>query len=105
MTTQTQVSPKRLLVATFLGVITLLCVVLFYLSYGFVTWQVVAGVYDSPILLLATLLFTAVPAIICTVISLILVGPQRCKLAWISLCMYPLFFILMFILALCAPHH
>jgi hypothetical protein len=105
MTTATQVSPKRQLVATSLGVITLLCVILFYLTFAFVMWQAIAGVYDGPILVFVALFFTAPPAIICTVISLMLVGPQRCKLAWISLCMYPAFFILLLIVAICAPHH
>jgi hypothetical protein len=105
MTTTTQVSPKRQLVATSLGVITLFCGILLYLSFAFVMWQTVAGVYDGPILVFVALCFTAPPAIICTVISLMLVGPQPCKLAWISLCMYPLFFIVMLIIAICAPHH
>lgn len=105
MATTTQVSPKRQLVATRLGVITLLCVILFYLSFAFVMWQTVAGIYDGPILVFVTLFLTAPLAIICTVISLMLVGPRRCKLAWISLCAYPLFFILALIIAICAPHH
>jgi hypothetical protein len=105
MTTETQISPKRMFIATALGVITLLCAVLFYLSFGFVTLQAIGGVYDGPILVFIVLFLTLPPAIICTIISLILVGPRWCKLAWISLCSYPLFFIVLLIIVLCAPHH
>lgn len=98
-------SPTRKFIATALGGITLLCAILFYLSFAFVMWQVYGGVYDGPMLVFIALFLTAPPAIICTVTSLILVGPRRSKLAWISLCSYPLFFILVFIVALCAPHH
>jgi len=105
MTTTKQVTPKRQLVATCLDVITLFCVLLFYLIFAFVMWQAVAGVYSGPILVFVALFLTAPPAIISTVISLMLVGPQRCKLAWVSLCMYPAFFILLLIVAIFAPHH
>ena len=105
MTTATQISLKRQLIATGLGVVTLLCAVLLYLSYGFVMWHGVPEVDAGPLIVFLVWMFTATPAIICTLVSLALVCPQRCKLAWISLCMYPLFFILVLIIAICAPHH
>jgi hypothetical protein len=104
MKTDTQVSPKRQSVATALGVITLLCAILFYLSFGFVMLQWAGGAYAGAALPFIVLVFTLPPAIICTIISLFLVGPRRCKLAWISLCLYPLFFTFAFIVAICAPH-
>jgi hypothetical protein len=65
--------------------------------------QAVAGVYDGPILILIVLFFTLPPAIICTVISLILVGPRRCKVAWISLCVFGLPFVVAMGAALFGP--
>jgi hypothetical protein len=105
MAIDTQVSAKRKAVAVALGIVSLLCAVLFYLSFAFVMWQSIAGVYDGPILVFVALFFTLPPSIVCTVIALFLVGPRRCKLAWMSLCSYPLFFILVLIVALCAPRH
>jgi hypothetical protein len=104
MTTDTQVSPKRQSAATVLGVITLACAVLFYLSFGFVMLQWAGGAYAGAALPFIILVLTFPPAIIRTIISLFLVGPRRCKLAWISWCLYPLFFIFALIVAICAPH-
>jgi hypothetical protein len=98
-------SLTRKFIATALGVVTLLCAILFYLSFAFVMWQVYGGVYDGPVLVVVALFVTAPPAAVCTIIALILVRPQRSRLAWISLCSYPLFFILMLGIALCVPHH
>jgi hypothetical protein len=97
------INPRRKLFVTALGVITLLCAVLFLFSFVFVLWQEVAGVYDGPILLLLVFLCTLPPAILCTVISLALVGPKHCKLAWISLCMFALLFVVAIGVALFAP--
>lgn len=77
-----------------LGIITMLCAALFFLSFVFVFLQAVTKVYDGPILMFVVLFFTLPPAIVCTIISLILVGPRRCKLAWISLCSFAVPFVL-----------
>ena len=36
------------------------------------------------------LVLTLPPAIICTLVAIILVGPRRSKLAWVSLCLFAL---------------
>ena len=104
MTKDSEISQSRRFAVAALGVITLLCGVLLYLSFAFVTWQAVTGIYAGPFIVFYVLFLTAPLAIICTVISLILAGPRHCKLAWISLCLYPLFFIIVFILGRCAPN-
>jgi hypothetical protein len=103
MTSDAQISPPRKLVVTIFGVITLLCAILFFLSFLFVMWQAVAGVYDGAILLFVVLFLTLPPAILCTVVSLILVGPRQCKLAWVSLCMFVLPFLIAIGVILFAP--
>jgi hypothetical protein len=104
MTSDTQVSRTRKLVVTALGIVTLLCVVLYFLSFLLGMWQAVAGVYDGPpILFWGVLFFTLPSAIICTVISLILVEPRGCKLAWISLCVFPLSIVVLIAIVLFAP--
>jgi len=55
--------------------------------------QGVAGVCHGPVLFFIVLVFTLPPAIICTVMTLILVGPRRGKLAWLSLCVFALPFL------------
>ena len=104
VTTNTHISPTRRRIALALSIITLLCAILFYLSIAFVTLQAIGGVYDGPILALVALFFSLPTAIVCTVIALVLVGHRECKIALISLCSYPLFFILALIMAICAPH-
>jgi hypothetical protein len=78
-------SATRRFLAIGLSVITLLCALLYWLAYAFVTAQVYAGVYGGPELLIAVTVLTLPPAIVCTVIAMVLVGPLRCKLSWISL--------------------
>jgi hypothetical protein len=70
------------------GVGTALCATLFSLTYAFVAAQVFAGVYDNPLLLIIITAFTLPPAIVCTGIAMLLVGPRYCKLAWISLSLF-----------------
>jgi hypothetical protein len=94
MNSQDLPSPTKRFFAKALGIITMLCAVLFFLSFVFVFLQVASGVYDGPILMFAVLFFTLPPAIVCIIISLILVGPRRCKLAWISLCTFAVPFVL-----------
>jgi hypothetical protein len=105
MTTATQFSFGRQIIATGLGFITLLCVTLVYLTCGFVVWHGVPDIDDGPLLVFAVILFSATPAIISTLVALALVGPNRCKLAWISLTMYlPILFAALFF-ALRGPPH
>ncbi len=47
-----------------------------------------AQVYEGPILGVAICVLTFPPALIFTSIALLLVGRQRCKLAWISLLVF-----------------
>jgi hypothetical protein len=94
MNSQDLPSPTKRFFAKALGIITMLCAALFFLSFVFVFLQVAGGVYDGPILIFVVLFLTGPPAIVCTIISLILVGPRRCKLAWISLCSFVVPFVL-----------
>jgi hypothetical protein len=103
MTSDTPISQTKKFIATALGIITLLCAVFFHLSFGLVIWQAVAGVYPGAGFVFIVLLITLPPAILCTVISLILVGPRRCKLAWISLCTFALPFAIAIGVALFVP--
>jgi len=98
-------STKRQITATVLGAITLACAALFYLSFGFVILQSLGGTYDGVALPIISLVLTLPPAVVCTIIAMILVGPKRCKLAWISFCSYPLLFMFMFIFVICTQHH
>jgi hypothetical protein len=78
-------SSTRRYFAIGLSITTLFCALLYWLVYAFVTAQVFAGVYDGPVLLIIATIITFPPALLCTVITMILVGWRRCKLAWISL--------------------
>ena len=71
-----------------------------FLAGGFMALQVKAGVYDGPELGFIVGFVTFTPAFIATVISLILVGPKHCKLAWISLCVYPATFVMAILAAI-----
>jgi hypothetical protein len=101
MNSQDLPSPTKRFFAKALGIITMLCAALFFLSFVFVFLQAVTGVYDGPILMFAVLFLTLPQAIICTIISLILVGPRRCKLAWISLCTFALPFVIAIVFLIC----
>jgi hypothetical protein len=103
MNSQDLPSPTKRFFAKALGIITMLCAALFFLSFVFVFLQAVTGVYDGPILIFIVLFLTLPPAIVCTIISLILVGPRRCKLAWISLCAFVVPFVLCVCIALGVP--
>jgi hypothetical protein len=101
MNSQDLPSPTKRFFAKALCIITMLCAILFFLSFAFVCLQVAGGVYDGPILMFAVLFFTFPPSIVCTIISLILVGPRRCKLAWISLCTFALPFVIAIVFLIC----
>src|ERR1700679_1570385 len=96
---------NRQFVATALGIVTLLCAACLYLTYGYVIWHGVPEVDDGPLVVFAVWILTATPAIVCTLFALALVGHERSKLAWVSLCMYPLLPVVAFIISLCAMHH
>ncbi len=81
-------STIRRIFAIGLSVVTLKCALLYWLGYAFVTAQIYAGVYGGPELLIAVTFVTLPPALLCTVVALILVGWRRCKLAWISLSLF-----------------
>lgn len=81
---------SRQLAATSFGVITLLCAIWelgvcaqWYWICHHTFW---GGYFFDP----ASMFFTFPPAVVCTVLSLLLVGPRKCKLAWISLCLFAL---------------
>jgi len=78
-------SATRRFFAIALSIITLLCALVYWLVLAFITAQVYAGVYGGPELGIAATILMLPPAVLCTVISLILVGWRRCKLALISL--------------------
>jgi putative exporter of polyketide antibiotics len=76
-----------------LGVVTLLCTLGWYLSFALVCIELkLVGNDDPPffpgIIMVFALIVTLPIALICTAVSMWLVGPRRCKLAWISLCIY-----------------
>ena len=87
-----EISRPRLIVARLLGVLSAGCATLWILTCAFILYQAVSGFYDGPGLGFIVLLFTFAPACVATLISLMLVGPHHCKLAWVSLCIYPLSF-------------
>lgn len=80
-----------------MSIVTVLCAGVYWLAYAFVAAQVYAGVYGGPELLIAATILTLVPALICTSIALILVGPRRCKLAWLSLSSFALPYVALFV--------
>ena len=91
--------------ATILGVITAFCTLGWYCSY-IITILALKDIGDTAppfypgIISLLGLVVTLPPALICTAISLILVGPRRSKLSWISLSIYLLpFFIVIILIA------
>jgi hypothetical protein len=82
-----------------LSVVSLLCVALFVLALAFNCLQASAGVYDGPLLTILAAFFTFPIALLCTIVSMVLVGPRNCKLAWLSLSGYTLPIILAIIAA------
>jgi hypothetical protein len=90
-------SNARRFLAIGLSIVTLLCAGLYWLVYLFVTAQVYAGVYGGPELLIVGTILTLPPAAICTIVAMILVGPRRCKTAWISLSSFGLPYLLLFL--------
>jgi len=77
-----------------LGVVVALCAAGWFASIAFtmVALKTVdSGIPFFPgIIMVIGLAVTLPPAIICTVIALLLVGPRRANLAWMSLCLFAL---------------
>jgi glucan phosphoethanolaminetransferase (alkaline phosphatase superfamily) len=73
-----------------LSVVSFLCAAVFLLAVAFNCWQASAGVYNGPLLALVAALFTFPVALLCTLVSVVLVGARHCKLAWLSLSSYSL---------------
>ena len=100
---QSSATNTKFVWATIMGVITAFCTLGWFISYA-ITVSALNELGDSAppfypgIISLLGLVLTLPPALICTIISLILVGPRRSKLAWISLSIYFLPFIIVIIL-------
>ena len=92
MTSEIQISPKRNAWAKGLGVVVALCAFGWFASIAFT--MVALKTIDSEmpffpgIIMVIGLIVTLPPAILCTVIAMVLVGPRRAKLAWLSLCLF-----------------
>ena len=92
MTSEIQISPKRNAWAQGLGVVVALCAFGWFASIAFT--MVALKTIDSEmpffpgIIMVIGLIVTLPPAILCTVIAMVLVGPRRAKLAWLSLCLF-----------------
>ena len=83
---------KRHAWAKGLGVVVALCAFGWFASIGFTMVALRTIESDIPffpgIIIVVGLLVTLPPAIVCTVIAMILVGPRGAKLAWMSLCLF-----------------
>ncbi len=81
---------SRQIVANLFGVITFLCAILELLVcahwYWICRYTLWGGYPFDP----ASMFFLFPAAVVCTVLSVILVGMRRCKLSWISLCLFAL---------------
>lgn len=77
-------SPVRRSAVVFLTIVVMLCASAYWLALGFMAAQMRTGVYGGPELGVAVAVLTFPPALVCTVICLILAGWRRSKLAWIS---------------------
>src|SRR5437899_1034683 len=84
-----QCSPIRRHIATGLGVITLLCAALIVIMVVLGLCDAVMGSKDANYAMIGAFmlfLITSPVASLCTLFALLLVGPRRCKLVWISFC-------------------
>ena|ERR1039457_3726996 len=73
-----------------LSLVSFLCAAVFLMAVAFNCWQASAGVYEGPLLAIVAAFFTFPVALLCTVVSVVLVGARNCKLAWLSLSGYTL---------------
>lgn len=94
MTSETPVSPTRHAWAKGLGVVVALCAFAWFASIALTMVALKTIDSDIPffpgIIMGIGLVVTLPPALLCTVIALILVGPRRARLAWMSLCLFVL---------------
>jgi hypothetical protein len=89
-------SRARQFLALVLGIITLLCVGLYWLTFAFFAAQVYTGVNENPALFVFVAFITLLPAALCTVLAMFVAGARYCKLAWISLSTFALPFVAFF---------
>lgn len=82
------VSRWRRVVATLCGLGAAFFTGLWLLVCGFVLLQIFGRVFEGGELVFAALFLTAPPVVIFTALALWLVGPRRCRLAWISAVLY-----------------
>jgi hypothetical protein len=82
-----------------LSLVSFLCAAVFLMAVAFSCWQAGAGVYDGPLLAIVAAFFTFPLALLCTIISVVLIGARNCKLAWLSLSGYTVPIILAIIAA------
>lgn len=89
MSSDSTISPTRIAWARGLGVVVALCAFGWFASVGLTIFALKTIDSDMPffpgIIEVIGLVVTLPPAILCTVIAMILVGPRRAKLAWMSL--------------------
>ena len=78
---------KRIFVG-FLSACVVICTLLWLAISGLVILQIIGRVYEGGELVFAGIIITAPPVFIFTTIALLLVGPKRCKIAWISALLY-----------------
>jgi hypothetical protein len=74
----------KLISAKILGGIVALFTALWLLIILFVILQMIGGVYEGGELVFVGVFLTAPPVFICSILAMILVGPKRCKMAWLS---------------------
>jgi len=92
MTSETQISPRRIAWAKGLGVIVVLCAFGWFASIAFT--MIALKTTDSAIpffpgiIMVIGLVVTLPPAILSTVVAMFLVGPRRARFAWLSLCLF-----------------
>jgi hypothetical protein len=55
---------------------------------GFVMLQIIGHVYEGGELVFVRIFLTAPPVLLITMFALLLVGPRRCKVAWIFALLY-----------------
>ena len=78
-----------------LGVVILLCAILWVFTFGYMILETASGTNEKLLGPLVAIL-TFPPAFVCTVIAFLLVRPLQCKLAWISFAAYMLPWIIIF---------
>lgn len=90
--TSISASPKRQSVATGACITALGCAALSFACFALAVGQILSGRQPS-ISAFAVMVCTLPLTIICTIVAVTLVGPRRCRLAWIALGIFALQFI------------